>query len=62
MEPKRRQFHCKDVGLDCSWHLDGEDEDQMLLVIKQHAAEAHNLPRLHALAIEHVLHAIRRNS
>jgi predicted small metal-binding protein len=49
------------VGLDCSWHLDGENEDQMLLVIKQHAAEAHNLPRLHALAIEHVLQAIRRN-
>ena len=57
----KKHFHCKDVGYDCEWQLEGNSEDEMLPVIEKHAAEVHNLTHFKGLAVENVLDAIRRN-
>ncbi len=57
-----KQFHCKDVGYDCEWHIEGASEDEMLPTIERHAAEVHSLTHFKAEAEEHVREAIRRNS
>ncbi len=60
--PAEKQFHCKDVGYDCEWHLEGSSEDEMLPVIEQHAAEVHNLTHFKGEAVENVKAAIRHNA
>lgn len=54
-------FACKDVGYDCTWTLDGENEEQMLPVIEKHAAEVHNLTHFKPEAVENVREAIRNH-
>lgn len=61
MSDGQKVFHCKDVGYDCEWHLEGTSEDQMLPRIEQHAAEVHNLTYFKQEAEENVRQAIRRN-
>ncbi len=56
-----KHFHCKDVGYDCEWQLDGTSEDEMLLKIEKHAAEVHNLTHFKPEAVQHVREAIRSN-
>ena len=58
---QQKQFHCKDVGYDCTWELDGNSEEEMLPVIEKHAAEVHNLTHFKEEAIENVREAIRKN-
>ncbi len=62
MSEANKQFHCKDVGYDCEWHLEGSSEEEMLPLIEQHAAEVHNLTHFKPEAVEHVREAIRKNS
>ena len=57
----KKHFHCKDVGYECEWQLEGSSEEEMLPVIEQHAEEVHNLTQFKDQAAEHVLEAIRRN-
>ena len=61
MSEQKKHFHCKDVGYDCTWELEGNSEDEMLPIIEQHAAEVHNLTHFKAEAEEHVRQAIRKN-
>ena len=61
MSDGQKVFHCKDVGYDCEWHLEGTSEDEMLPKIEQHAAEVHNLTHFNQQAEQHVRDAIRRN-
>ena len=61
MSQETKVFHCKDVGYDCEWHLEGGSEEEMLPVIEKHAAEVHNLTHFKAEAVEHVREAIRKN-
>ncbi len=61
MSDGQKVFHCKDVGYDCEWRLEGTSEDQMLPIIEQHAAEVHNLTHFKHEAEQHVREAIRRN-
>lgn len=61
MSGQKKQFHCTDVGYDCTWKLEGETEEEMLPIIEQHAAEVHNLTHFKAEAEEHVRQAIQRN-
>lgn len=61
MSDGQKVFHCKDVGYDCEWRLEGTSEDQMLPIIEQHAAEVHNLTHFKQEAEQHVREAIRRN-
>ena len=56
-----KHFHCKDVGYDCTWGLEGQSEEEMLPKIEEHAKEVHNLTYFKDEAVEHVLEAIRRN-
>ena len=58
----RKLFHCKDVGYDCEWQLEGDSEEQMLPIIEQHASEVHNLTHFKDQAVDHVLEAIRKNN
>ncbi len=62
MSQGHKEFHCKDVGYDCEWHLEGNSEEEMLPIIEQHAAEVHNLTHFKPEAVEHVKEAIRKNS
>ena len=57
----KKHFHCKDVGYECDWQLEGDSEDQMLPVIEKHAAEVHNLTHFKGEAVDHVREAIRKN-
>lgn len=57
----KKHFACKDVGYDCNWQLEGDNEDQMLPVIEKHAAEVHNLTHFKEAAVEHVREAIRKD-
>ena len=57
-----KQFHCKDVGYACDWHLEGSSEDEMLPIIEDHAAKVHNLTYFKDEAVENVKAAIRHNS
>ena len=59
--PETKQFHCKDVGYDCEWHLEGSSEEEMLPIIEDHAAKVHNLTHFKDEAVEHVKQAIREN-
>lgn len=56
-----KQFHCKDVGYECDWHLEGSSEDEMLPIIEDHAAKVHNLTHFKDEAVENVKAAIRHN-
>ena len=56
-----KHFHCKDVGYDCEWQLDGDSEEQMLPVIEEHAKDVHNLTYFKDEAVQNVLEAIRKN-
>ncbi|CAN5547421.1 hypothetical protein BH10ACI4_BH10ACI4_35210 [soil metagenome] len=56
-----KQFHCKDVGYACDWHLEGTSEEEMLPKIEQHAAEVHNLVHFKDEAVQHVREAIQKN-
>ena len=60
-ENEVKHFHCKDVGYDCEWHLEGTSEEEMLPIIEKHAAEVHNLTYFKDQAVGNVLNAIRRN-
>lgn len=57
----KKHFHCKDVGYECEWSLEGDSEEQMLPIIEDHALKVHNLTYFKGPAVEHVLEAIRRN-
>ena len=61
MNEQTKHFHCKDVGYDCTWELEGTSEDEMLPIIEEHAAEVHNLTHFKAEAEQHVREAIQRN-
>ena len=61
-EESKKHFHCKDVGYDCEWQLEGDSEDQMLPIIEQHAKDVHNLTYFKQEAVDHVLEAIRQNT
>lgn len=61
MSDGQKVFHCKDVGYDCEWRMEGTSEEQMLPIIEQHAAEVHNLTHFKQEAEQHVREAIRRN-
>ena len=61
MAEQTKKFHCKDVGYDCTWELEGSSEQEMLPQIEQHAAEVHNLTHFKAEAEQNVLEAIRKN-
>ena len=61
MSEKKKYFHCKDVGYDCTWGLEGTSEEEMLPLIEQHAADVHNLTHFKQEAELHVLEAIRKN-
>jgi len=58
----KKTFHCKDVGYDCDWHLEGASAEEMLPEIERHAAEVHNLTHFKEEAVAHVREAIERNS
>lgn len=60
-EAGSKQFHCRDVGYDCEWQLEGTSEEEMLPKIEAHAAEVHNLTHFKEEAVEHVKEAIRKN-
>ncbi len=62
MSQGKKQFHCKDVGYDCEWHVEGDSEEQLLPLIEQHAAAVHSLTHFKPEAVEHVREAIRKNS
>jgi predicted small metal-binding protein len=62
MSEHKKHFHCRDVGYDCDWQLEGESEDAMLPVIEAHAAEVDDLAHFNNEAVQHVRKAIRRNS
>jgi predicted small metal-binding protein len=62
MAQESKHFHCKDVGYDCNWQLEGTTEDAMLPVIEAHAAEVHNFTHFKGEAVQNVREAIRRNS
>jgi len=62
MSEGKKLFHCKDVGYECEWQLEGSSEEEMLPVIEKHAADVHNLTHFKAEAVEHVREAIRKNS
>ncbi len=62
MSENTKVFHCKDVGYDCEWHLEGSSEEEMLPVIEKHASEVHNLTHFKPEAVDHVREAIRKNS
>lgn len=59
---EKKIFHCKDVGYDCEWQLEGDSEEQMLPIIEKHAADVHNLTHFKGEAVAHVKQAIERNS
>ena len=61
MTDAKRTFHCKDVGYNCEWHIEGTSEDEMLPIIEQHAADVHNLTHFKNEAEQHVREAIRCN-
>ena len=61
MSDQKKHFHCKDVGYDCTWELEGSSEDEMLPVIEQHAAQVHSLTQFKAEAEQNVRAAIRKN-
>ncbi len=56
------KFHCKDVGYNCEWHLEGSSETDMLSIIEEHAARVHDLTHFKEQAVDNVLHAIRSNA
>ena len=56
-----KHFHCKDVGYECEWQLEGTSEEEMLPIIEEHAKEVHNLTYFKPEAVEHVLEAVRKN-
>ena len=56
-----KTFHCKDVGYDCEWHLEGRDVEEMLPVIEDHAATVHNLTHFKQQAEQNVRKAIEHN-
>ena len=62
MSETTKVFHCKDVGYDCEWTLEGTSEDEMLPKIESHAADVHNLTHFKPEAVEHVREAIRKNA
>jgi predicted small metal-binding protein len=57
----KKHFHCKDVGYECEWSLEGDSEEQMLPIIEDHALKVHNLTYFKGPAVDHVLEAIRKN-
>ncbi len=61
MDEQKKHFHCKDVGYDCTWELEGNSEEEMLPIIEQHAAEVHSLTHFKTEAEENVRTAIRKN-
>ena len=61
MSDQKKRFHCKDVGYDCTWELEGSSEDEMLPIIERHAADVHNLTQFKSEAEQHVREAIRKN-
>ena len=61
MSDGTKHFHCKDVGYECEWQLEGMNEEQMLPIIEEHAAAVHNLTHFKAEAEENVRLAIRKN-
>ncbi len=38
-----KDFHCRDVGMQCDWVAQGEDEGEILEKIERHAHDAHGL-------------------
>ena len=61
MSDDKKIFHCKDVGYDCEWQLEGTNEDEMLPIIEEHAAAVHNLSHFKAEAEDNVRRAIQKN-
>lgn len=62
MAEGKKQFACKDVGYECTWHLEGDSEEQMLPIIEKHAAEVHNLTEFKEEAVKNVRTAIQNHS
>ena len=60
-DAKVKHFHCRDVGYDCTWELEGVSEEEMLPKIEAHAAAVHNLTHFKDEAVQHVREAIKRN-
>lgn len=36
-------IECKDMGYDCAWYCNADDEDEAIHKAKAHAAQAHNV-------------------
>jgi predicted small metal-binding protein len=42
-EGKKCAYDCRDVGFDCDWHCDADDEHQLIEKVKEHANEYHSI-------------------
>lgn len=53
-----RELRCADLGLDCSWSVKAPTDDEVLRKAAEHAAKAHQLPKIEEPMLSKVKQAI----
>ena len=54
-----KAFTCRDIGMDCDWSVSAETEGEILLLIGEHVAAAHQITDTPSELLLRVREAIR---
>ena len=49
-ETMAKQFACKDIGMNCGFKTEANNEEELMVKIAQHAKEVHNMSQIDSAA------------
>lgn len=49
------ELRCADLGLQCSTKVTGDSEEELVAKLRQHAADAHDVPALNATLVDYAV-------
>lgn len=52
-------FKCEDIGMDCSFQTDADNEDKLMRKIEEHASKVHNMKKMTPEMEEQIKGAIK---
>jgi predicted small metal-binding protein len=58
-ETMAKQFACKDIGMNCGFKTEANNEEELMVKIAQHAKEVHNMSQISPDLLQKVKGAIK---
>ena len=62
MEHNHYEFKCSDIGMKCDFHTKAHSEDELMMMISEHAASVHDMTEPDEATMKAIKGAIKMES